>query len=51
MFEFGWGFLVLVRIFASDKCFKFDNCSFPDSLENRREEPEVFYFIFIYMNV
>lgn len=40
MFEFGWGFLVLVRIFASDNCFKFDNCAFPDSLENIIEEPE-----------
>lgn len=51
MFEFGWGFLVLVRIFASDNYFKFDNCAFPDSLENVREEPEVFFFLLIYMNV
>lgn len=29
-------FLVLVRIFASDKYFKFDNWAFPDSLENVR---------------
>lgn len=43
--------IVLVRIFASDNCFKFDNCAFPGSLENIREEPEVFYFLLIYMNV
>lgn len=43
MFELG-GVFVLVRIFASDNCFRFDNCAFPDSLKNIREELEVFYF-------